>query len=199
VIVIARRLDGAPIFRAGENGHVRRRVGVIGAVVVAIVLLAVVRTLVLPPVGTVPPRSDAVALLSGGSGDRLPRAVAMVRRGVADVLVIPNGTDPSWDAANALCAGHESFEVVCPTPQPDTTRGEAAALDQLARRRKWDGMVVVTSRYHLSRARVLLDRCVGVDVDVVGSTPRDGALSTLRHVAHEAIGLVDTVVVRRSC
>jgi uncharacterized SAM-binding protein YcdF (DUF218 family) len=178
---------------------VGRRLAVVLLIVVLIVVADIVRLFVWPPKGEVPVQVDSVALLSGGSGDRLPRALALVRRGVADVLVIPNGTDPKWGAARRLCTDEQPFEVVCPTPRPDTTQGEALALDRLARQRKWDDMVVVTSRYHVSRARVLLERCVSANVAVVASVPSDGPVRTLRHVLHEAVGLVDSVAIHRSC
>jgi uncharacterized SAM-binding protein YcdF (DUF218 family) len=155
--------------------------------------------LVWPPGADLPERADAVAVLSGGAGDRLPEALALMRRDLAPVLVIPNGTDPKWDDANRLCGQHEPFVVVCPRPEPDTTRGEAATIDALAFRRDWDHVVVVTSRYHVLRARVLLPRCAGSKISVVGSDPDSGPLTWARHLAHEWLGLVDAVVLDRGC
>ena len=177
----------------------RRRLGIVAVAVVLVAGLAVTGLLVWPPVHSPPARVDAVAVLSGGSGDRLPTALGLVRDGLAPVLVIPNGTDPTWDDANRLCGQDQPFVVLCPRPRPDTTRGEAATLDALARRRGWDRMVVVTSRYHVTRARVLLPRCLDARVTVVGSDPDGGPLTWARYVEHEWLGLVDAVVLDRGC
>jgi hypothetical protein len=44
-------------------------------------------------------------------------------------------------------------------PAPYSTRGEAEAFARLADRRGWRSVVVVSSRYHLLRARMLFERC----------------------------------------
>lgn len=179
---------------------VRRRLGIVLAVVVVAFGALTALLFVRPSSDRVPASADAVALLSGGSGDRLPRAVGLVTEGVASVLVIPNGLDPKWPDANRLCTGEHDFEVICPQPEPDTTRGEAAALEHLAAELGWRRIVVVTSRYHLTRAELLLDRCVpAAEVRIVSSKPAGGPLRWTGWVAHEWLGLVDTVLFDRGC
>ena len=177
----------------------RRRLLIALSLVLVLGAGAVAALIVRPPAGEAPARADAIAVLSGGSGDRLPRALGLMRRDVTPVLVIPNGTDPKWDDANRLCGQQEPFEVLCPTPEPDTTRGEAAAIDGLAERRSWDRVVVVTSRYHVTRARIIVPRCVAAPVTVVASNPESGILDWGRHVLHEVLGLVEATVLDRGC
>ncbi|MET0938318.1 MAG: YdcF family protein [Gaiellaceae bacterium] len=114
-------------------------------------------------------RADAVVVLSGSKHERLDRGLELAREGVAPVLVISGGLDPRQPVANELCRdGGEGFSVTCFTPDPDSTRGEARRVAELARKRGWKRVLVVTSRFHVTRARMLFDRCLDIDVDAVG-------------------------------
>lgn len=108
-----------------------------------------------------PGHADAVIVLSGGR-ERLPPAMALVRRGVAPVLAISSvsHTRP-WPLGERLCrAGrYAGARVVCFEAAPYSTRGEAKTVARLAHARGWTSLVVVTSRFHVTRARMLFRRC----------------------------------------
>ena len=89
----------------------------------------------------------------------------------APVLVISGGFDRKWRQAQALCDGRVrvSFRVLCFTPNPNSTRGEAEEVARLAARRGWDSIAVVTSNYHVFRSRILFRRCYKGRVAVVGA------------------------------
>ena len=117
-----------------------------------------------------PERADAVIVLSGNRKYRLPRALELMRDRVAPTLVISHGLDPRWREAHRLCTqGADGFRVLCIVPNPDSTQGEAEAVGRLAARRDWRDVVVVTSRFHVTRSRMLFERCVGGDVEAVGT------------------------------
>ncbi len=117
-----------------------------------------------------PGRADAVVVLSGDDGPRLRRGLGLVRRGVAPVLVISSGMEITWPEANRLCAGRETaFEVLCFDAEPYSTRGEARGVAQLAVERGWRSIAVVTSEYHVTRARMIFERCLDGDVAAVGA------------------------------
>ncbi len=116
-----------------------------------------------------PQHADVVVVLSG-SHDRLPKGLELMRSGVAPVLAISDGAVPGWPAANTLCRGGASFRVICFHPNPYSTRGEARFVARLMKRRGWKRVVVVTSRYHVLRARMDFRRCVDADVDGVGAS-----------------------------
>jgi uncharacterized SAM-binding protein YcdF (DUF218 family) len=140
---------------------------VVGVLVLAWVA-ATVRFLFVP-VEDDPGKADAIVVLSGSKHERLDRGLELVREGVAPVLVISGGLDPRQPRANELCRdGGESFSVTCFTPDPDSTRGEARTVADLARENGWKRVLVVTSRFHVTRARMLFDRCTDADVDAVG-------------------------------
>jgi uncharacterized SAM-binding protein YcdF (DUF218 family) len=92
----------------------------------------------------------------------------------APVLVISGGYDRKWRQAYAYCRGRirVSFSVICFTPRPNSTRGEAAEVARLARRDHWRSIAVVTSTYHVFRSRLLFRRCFEGKLAVVGARPQ---------------------------
>jgi uncharacterized SAM-binding protein YcdF (DUF218 family) len=119
-----------------------------------------------PDEDSVPGSADAVLVLSGGRGDRLPEGRRLVRAGVAPTLVISDGRAEGWEEANRLC---EDGQALCFEPDPYSTQGEARWIAEEADRRGWDSLVVVTSSYHVRRARVIVERCFRGRLAVVGT------------------------------
>jgi uncharacterized SAM-binding protein YcdF (DUF218 family) len=110
-----------------------------------------------------------VVVLAGSPGDRLPEGIALVRRGVAPVLYVSDG---ERQASRSLCRRRRPYRVLCVHPVPYSTRGEAETVERIADARRWRRVVVVTSVYHVRRARLLFDRCLGAGrVAVVGTRP----------------------------
>jgi uncharacterized SAM-binding protein YcdF (DUF218 family) len=117
-----------------------------------------------------PRRADAVVVLSGGRKFRLEKGLELVRARVADTLVISDGRAEGWPEANELCAeGADGFRVLCFKPDPYSTQGEAEAVARLGRERGWRSVAVVTSTFHVYRARLLFERCFKGEVDAVGA------------------------------
>lgn len=110
--------------------------------------------------------ADAVVVLFGGRA-RLPVGVRLVERGIAPLLVVSEGADRRWRAPG-LCSRRD-IGVLCPLPAAASTRGEARMIGRLARERSWDSLVVVTSRFHLFRAGLLIRRCFGGRLAMVGA------------------------------
>ena len=113
-------------------------------------------------------------MVLAGKKSRLPVAVELVRRGVAPVLVISDGLDPRLAGGErALPLRRAASESICIRPEPYSTRGEARLAGRLARERNWDSLVVVSSRFHLFRARLLFERCFRGELAFVGApSPR---------------------------
>ena len=170
-------------------------------VLVLLVLLvaawaAVVARFVLRPAQDEPRRADAVVVLAGDRL-RLGKALELMTRRVAPTLVISDGLAPGWRRANRLCRGRARFRVLCFRPEPYSTRGEARAVARMAVARGWRSVVVVTSTYHVTRARLLFDRCGDVRVRVTGSTYRRSLIPL--EVFLEPAKLVYALVLARGC
>jgi hypothetical protein len=175
---------------------VRRPRGLVWAAGLA--LLAVAAALVLRfqvfPSTDEPERVDALVLLAGGR-ERLPKALELLRHGIAPVLVV-DPDRPSWEE---LCGRTQPYRVLCYQPVPYSTRGEARSVARLARERGWDSIAIVTSTYHVTRARMLFERCFDGRVSVVpagfGGNPLYGVFNTLRDAAATVVALT----ARRGC
>ncbi|HTJ77078.1 MAG TPA: ElyC/SanA/YdcF family protein [Acidimicrobiales bacterium] len=173
-----------------------------GRILVAVALVATLvagvnaRLFVFPPSDT-PAWADAVVMLSGDHGERLPRALALMRAGVARTLV--HDGEPDSAEAKELCQKPQTFEVVCLHPEPDNTGAEAVALGRLALNRDWKTLVVVTSTQHAARAGLLFRRCVSADIHMVPARPAFAWRLTARLIGEEWVKLAYLVTVDRGC
>jgi uncharacterized SAM-binding protein YcdF (DUF218 family) len=174
-----------------------RRFLVVAAVLVVAAWVAVAARFVLWPVQDSVGRADAVVVLAGDHL-RLGKALELMTRRVAPTLVISDGLAPAWERANRLCRGGVArFRVVCFRASPYSTRGEAETVARLARARGWRSVVVVTSTYHVTRARLLFRRCVDGRVDVTGATYQRSLIPL--EVVLEPAKLLYSLVVARGC
>lgn len=194
-----------PARERGERGPLvvawrslrRKRVWMPLAVMGTLFLGATARLFVWPSTNDAR-RADAVVVLDGGSGERLEEARALMARRVAPMLAVSTGRELDPDEAGDLCTKPQPFEVVCFTPRPDSTRGEARALARLARDKGWNEVVLVTSTYHVTRARMLLERCFDGRVDAVAASPPRRPLHWAGAVVREWAAMVETTL-RRHC
>ena len=151
------------------------------------------------PKSQVPEHADAVFVFAGGRGERLATGRALVEDGVADVLVVNRGTDFDSRAGTAvkeLCDNPpESIAVECFVAEPDNTQGEAASFARLAHERGWTSVIAVSTDHHLRRAKIWVERCFDGDVyGVIGDAP-----TSRKQVEHEWLGVLDALLVSRSC
>jgi len=153
-------------------GTLIRRILLVVAGLVALWLVAVAFLFVWPRADTPPKHADAVVVLSGGLDRRLDPALQLVRQGVAPTLVISTPFRGRWPKAQNLCTGKvkpAGFKVLCFDAVPFSTQGEARAIARLAAAHRWTRVVVVTSTFHVTRARMLIERCYHDKLWVVGS------------------------------
>ena len=145
-----------------------------------------------------PRRADAIVVLAGGRKARLEKGLELVRGGVSTTLVISDGEAPGWNEANRLCDGAgRTVEVVCFRPDPYSTWGEAEDVAALARRNGWRSLAVVTSTFHVYRARMLFERCFPGRVSAVGAG--SSLLYLPRALLWETAKLGVALTVRRDC
>jgi uncharacterized SAM-binding protein YcdF (DUF218 family) len=126
-------------------------------------------------------RSDAIIVLSDDNfyADRATRAAELYRRGMAPE-VVASGRRLRPFAGIAELMTHDLFERGVPKDKieafaqdADNTREEAMALMQLAARKKWRSVIVVTSNYHTRRARYIFARVFPSTVRVRIASARD--------------------------
>jgi uncharacterized SAM-binding protein YcdF (DUF218 family) len=173
-----------------------RKALAVGLPLFAVWLIAATALFVWPhddgPIGG---RADAVVSLAG-SASRLPVAERLVAGGVAPVLAVSLDGSPNNRESEKLCRAPRP-RLVCFRADPISTRGEARALARLAREHGWDDVVVVTSDFHVFRARLILERCFGERLRL-----EDAPSSLLWrpwHMATESVKLAFALTLRRGC
>jgi uncharacterized SAM-binding protein YcdF (DUF218 family) len=170
---------------------VRRTLVVVVVVALTALAFGTFRLFVWPDTDRVQP-ADAVVVLAGGDGERLDRGLELVQQGVAPTLALSFGPDRLCDRAE------EPFTVVCFRPDPENTRGEAEAIARLATEHGWTNLVLVTSTSHVTRARMLLERCYSGTLQVTAATPRQDLPGWVLAIVHEWGGLAEAVT-QRDC
>jgi uncharacterized SAM-binding protein YcdF (DUF218 family) len=155
--------EGVRFAAAGPAVSVMARGLAVLLLAVGLFAAATAFLFVYPDADPVPRRADAIVVLSGGQ-HRLDEGVRLWREGVVPTLAISDGRNPGWPEANRLCGRPR---VRCFDPSPYSTRGEARWTAEQG----WSSVVVVTSTYHVRRARELFDRCVDGRLAVVEADP----------------------------
>jgi uncharacterized SAM-binding protein YcdF (DUF218 family) len=168
------------------------------ALVTAVLVFLTARWFIWPgSVTSRPLQADAVVMF-GGAGPRYAKAVHLAEAGRAPWLVLsdPRDSGQVWTAYGAFCQQAHRFQTVCFDPAPQTTRGEARFVADLANRQNWSRVVLVTTTEQATRAKRLLERCWKGNVDVVGVS--SGPSRPLR-VAYEWAATVRATVFRPGC
>jgi uncharacterized SAM-binding protein YcdF (DUF218 family) len=163
--------------------------------VLLVAWVAAASYLFLVPHDDEPGRADAIVVLAG-SKKRIPVAERLIEQGVAPVLAISYIRDLDDPRAHKLC-GDRPRGVVCFRAEPFSTRGEARAIARIARQRGWDEIVVVTSGFHVFRARRIVERCYRGELRMVGAPYEWYRLP--QAVLNESMKLAAAELAQRSC
>jgi uncharacterized SAM-binding protein YcdF (DUF218 family) len=113
-----------------------------------------------------PRRADAIVSLDGDRPRRLRKAVELAAGGLAPTLVVVRGEEA---APELLTASDLPFEFLSVIPEPSSTRGEARQVARLSGERGWQRILVVTSTYHIPRARLIFQRGVLCELEFVSA------------------------------
>ena len=144
-------------------------------------------------------RSDAVVVIAGGPL-RLKKGLELVREKFAPLLLVsvPHGAWPyQWEAPDLCNGAKRPFQVICFQPKPESTQGEARALKRIAAKRHLRSVIVVTSTFHVSRARLIMRRCFHGRLAVIGTPVSRAAEPFL--IGMEWIKLTYAETLNRDC
>jgi uncharacterized SAM-binding protein YcdF (DUF218 family) len=83
-----------------------------------------------------------------------------------------------------------TIEVDCFDPNPTTTRGEAEAIAEFANAQGWSRVIVVTSSYHVSRARAQISQCYAGSLAVIGAQQPMDLSRWAYQLAYQGAGFV---------
>ena len=161
----------------------------------ALVLFAVVtaRVFVWPDLPPLPDRADAIIELAGPADlARDQVALELARQNRAPVLIqstLPNDK-PCLPAVPGVT-------IECFHPGPDTTRGEARYIGQLAAERHWTSVILVTTPDQAWRARLRVSRCFNGEIYNVTAHLPFGMW--FRQIPYQWVASAKALTIERGC
>ena len=189
------RSEVAQANRRAVRRRRRRRVAAALIIVVGLLCVATGPLFIWPPGQGLPARVDAIVVL-GGQGNRLGKGLELARQGSAPVLVISRGL-PHPVPGSVCRPRSQTFTVICFSPQPRTTQGEAEFVSRLARQHHWRAVVLVVTPDQVIRARIRFERCYAGQVYVV-TTPLP-VLEWPYQIAYQWAAMFKEEVLQRTC
>lgn len=178
----------------------RRRRWWIAATLAALLVVAfgvvTARVFVWPDLPAIPERADAIIELAGpGDGGRDAAAIALAREHRARFLV--QSTQAS-DLPSDSCLPHvAAVTILCFSPEPATTQGEARSIAKLAETYGWTSVILVTTPDQAWRARLRVSRCFSGAVYVQTSTLPWQMWP--EQIAYQWLATAKALTVERSC
>jgi len=171
------------------------RRGLLAAGVLVVAWLVACFLIVFDPTVNRATRADAVVVLGPPTEDnRLETGLTLINQGYASNLVISINS-PNQRRARAVCAQPPGgVSVTCFTPDPATTQGEAQQIRRLAAAQHWNTVIVVTSTYHVSRARMIIKRCFDGRLEVVAARSHISPLGWAYQFAYQTGGYLKAAI-----
>ena len=163
------------------------------AVLMVLVVGGATARLFIWPVQGMPPHVSAIVMLAG-PGDRLDTALQLARARRAGMLVVSRGHQGYGGPCPRKIPG---ITLICFEPRPPTTQGEARYVGRLAKRYRWQSIVLVTIRAQDTRARIRVGRCFSGQIYVMTAPLPTSAWPY--EVAYEWGALFKALVLQRSC
>jgi hypothetical protein len=172
---------------------VRTRLLLVLSALAALTLAVVADVFVFPSTHQGPP-GDAVVVLAGDPPSRLPVGVGLAEGGTGILILSAPAGRHNYSQTRGLCDDPGDLTVYCFSPATVSTQGEARALRDLVDEHGWGRITVVTSTYHVHRARLLIERCTGAQVQMVAAPPSISPARWVDLVAHELGGTIKATV-----
>ncbi len=186
---VSRGYDG--LGSIGPRGRRRRsRKGLFFLLAVLLLLLLFLfHSPLLAAVGNVlvtedaPQQSDVIVVLMGGVPDRIVQGVELYQKGFSNSIVmvrshdlnnyelaetlalnIPGNVDINRDIAHQLGVPPQRITIL--EERADSTRDEALAVRDYMQEQELNSLLLVTSRFHSTRAKKTFEQVLGVDYRV---------------------------------
>ncbi len=174
-----------------------------GLVKIVLALLAIwlvgCYLVVAEPTVNKPEKVDAILVLGPPNvDDRAQAAYALARARYASTVVVSVESERQLQLTSACRNKNPAYQVICFQPDPATTRGEAREIGRLAEKHGWKSIIVVTSKYHVSRARLIVDRCLPGTVLMVAAPGKPSATKWAYEFAYQS-GAYVKAFLHRSC
>jgi uncharacterized SAM-binding protein YcdF (DUF218 family) len=101
---------------------------------------------------------------------------------------------------NGPCNGAAvGVTVMCFIPSPRTTQGEARQIRAYAAEYGWKSIIVVTSSYHISRARLIVGRCFHGQIIMAATSVRHSFKTIAYQYVYQTAGYLKAFFVTTGC
>jgi len=188
---------GSGSSRTGSSG--RRRWLLRSLIALFVLWLIACFLVVVEPTVNKPTKVDAILVLGPPDVDgRVAKALDLARQRYAGTVVISTESDKQRQLKSACRNDNPAFQVICFQPSPATTRGEAEEIGRLAKAHHWTSIMVVTSIYHVSRARLIVERCLPTRVEMVAAPGKPSVGEWAYQFLYQTGGFVKALV-HRAC
>jgi uncharacterized SAM-binding protein YcdF (DUF218 family) len=145
--------------------------------------------------------ADAIVVLGPPDGDgRTEYAIELAEQHYAPVVAISVESNLQRDLKGA-CNGRVPSGIIamCFRASPETTQGEARQIKAYAAQYGWKRIIVVTSSYHVSRARLIVERCFKGQV-LMESPPVGHSVATIAYqYLYQTAGYVKALAITTGC
>lgn len=178
---------------AGSPRRIRRRLttALVGGGFVLWAWLVAGLFMFVDPVVDQPVSADAVVVLAPPiSTGRLDYAESLMSSGYSATLVISAPDGGSGKAPAEVCRADQPYRVICFSPNPATTQGEARAIQRLSEEHGWHSITVVTDTFHVTRARIIIGRCYSHDLNIVAYNRDRSLMSWAYRFVYESAAFV---------
>jgi uncharacterized SAM-binding protein YcdF (DUF218 family) len=146
-------------------------------------------------------KADAIVVLGPPDADRrADYALELAERGYAPVVAISVESDRQSELKGA-CNGRvpSGITAMCFRADPETTQGEARQIKAYAAQYGWKRIIVVTSSYHVSRARLIVQRCFQGQV-LMESPPVGHSVAEIAYqYLYQSAGYVKALTITTGC
>jgi uncharacterized SAM-binding protein YcdF (DUF218 family) len=88
---------------------------------------------------------------------------------------------------------------MCFQPSPKTTLGEARAIRDEAREHAWKTIIIVTSSYHVSRARMIFGRCFPGKILMTSPPVAHSFLEIAYQYVYQTVAYIKAALITRGC
>ena len=145
-------------------------------------------------------RADAIVVLGSADIDgRQAMAFRLADQSYASTVAISVGSRRQLDFKLSCHNPPANITVLCFVPDPPTTQGEARQIRTLAAQHHWTSIIVVTSSYHISRARMIITRCFGGDVMMAAPAAHHSIATIGYQYVYQTAGYLKALIFDRGC
>jgi uncharacterized SAM-binding protein YcdF (DUF218 family) len=142
-----------------------------------------------------PTHADAIVILGSPENQaRIEVAEGLLDAHVASQLVISLNAPNERHAYHVCTHPPAGVTVTCFQPHPSTTRGEAEEVHRLAQQHGWTSLVVITSTYHVSRARMIFKRCFAGKLYMAAARRGIGLINWAYQYVYQTLAYVKAVL-----